>query len=88
MGPKIAQPEWLDLKTLSAYSCTSEKTLRGWIHSPTDPLPASQRGNKIYVRRSEFDTWMQRQAVRNRTLVEIDRVVDDIVSSMTAGRSR
>jgi Helix-turn-helix domain len=75
-----AQPEWLDLKTLCVYACASEKTLRNWIHSPDDPLPASQRGNKIYVRRRDFDLWMQRHALKRG--FEINRVVDDIISTV------
>jgi hypothetical protein len=88
MGQHGAQPEWLDLKRLSVYACTSEKTLRSWIHAPTDPLPASQRGNKIYVRKAVFDAWMQRQAVANKALAQINRIVDEVVGSVTTGRNR
>jgi hypothetical protein len=73
------QPEWLDLKALSSYACVSEKTLRAWIHSVTNPLPAYQRGTKIYVRKSEFDRWLQRHAVTDGA--SLDRIVDEIVAS-------
>jgi hypothetical protein len=45
------QPEWMDLKSLQRYACVSERTLREWIHRPTDPLPAARVGAKILVRR-------------------------------------
>jgi hypothetical protein len=76
-------PEWMDLKALTSYACVSEKTLRTWIHSPKEPLPAYQRGNKIYVRRREFDAWLQQHSVSKKS-VEIERVVEDIVKSMGA----
>ena len=78
------EPEWLDLKSLRLYACASEKTLRNWIRASDDPQPASQRGNKIYVRRRDFDLWMQRHALK--TGIEINRVVDDIISSIRRGR--
>jgi hypothetical protein len=50
-----SQPEWLDMKALQRYACVSERTLRGWIHRATNPLPAVQVGTKLLVRRSTFD---------------------------------
>jgi hypothetical protein len=79
--PHEVTAEWMDLKRLSEYACASEKTLRSWIHSATHPLPASQRGTKLYVRRRDFDDWMSRHQVRTKA-VEIDRIVEDIVSSV------
>jgi hypothetical protein len=81
-NPQARWPEWMDLQTLSSYSCTSEKTLRAHIRSPTDPLPASRRRKgKLYVRRSDFDAWMQRHPVER---IDIDQIVQDIVNSVTA----
>ena len=77
-------PDWLDLKTLAKYSCRSVESLRATLSHPTAPLeyfqevqgeflsrkrgqrPAS--GSKIYVKRSDFDTWMERW--RRSTLLE------------------
>jgi hypothetical protein len=80
-----AQPEWMDLKSLTLYACVSEKTLRTWIHSPTDPLPACQRGNKIYVRRHEFDKWLERHSIAKKS-VAMERIVEDIVRSVGGRR--
>jgi Helix-turn-helix domain len=75
----------MDLKTLEKYACASERTLRDWIHSPTDPLPASQRGGKIRVSRRAFDLWMERQPVR--AAEDVNRIVKEIVGSVrTVGR--
>jgi hypothetical protein len=72
--------EWLDLRTLHAYSGISERTLRNWIHRDSDPLPASQPQNKIMVRRSAFDAWMERQVVKKN--LDVDSLVEEIVSSV------
>lgn len=76
-----SQDGWLDLKRLAGYACASEKTLRLWIHRLRDPLPASQAGGKIRVRRSEFDRWMERQQVKR---LDVDRIVEEIVASVTS----
>ncbi len=81
MSIDVSQPEWLDLKALTEYACVSEKTLRTWIHSPANPLPAYQRGNKIYVRRHEFDLWLERHSIKKNS-VAIKHVVDEIVRSV------
>lgn len=80
--------EWLDLKRLSQYACTSENTLRHWIHSSTNPLPASQRGNKIYVRKRDFDAWMRHHAVQAKTGIHLTHVVNDIISDVLKKRAR
>jgi hypothetical protein len=68
-------PEWLDLKTLSRYACKSVERLRADLNHPTAPLPFYQEvmgefisrqkgsrpasGPKIYVRRSDYDAFME-----------------------------
>ncbi|MGH8246609.1 MAG: helix-turn-helix domain-containing protein [Gammaproteobacteria bacterium] len=75
--------EWLDLRRLIEYAAVSERTLRAWIHSPADPLPAVCVGRKILVRRSEFDAWLERHRVRALGGPDIDSLeserVNDIV---------
>ncbi len=75
------QPEWMDLQTLGAYASVSDKTLRSWIHSARDPLPANQRGNKLYVKRAVFDVWMERQKLKKKA-VDLNRMVEKIVTSV------
>jgi excisionase family DNA binding protein len=71
--------EWLDLGRLTEYAAVSERTLRAWIHSPVDPLPAVCVGRKILVRRSEFDTWLGQHRVIPLDLgVIVDRVLEAV----------
>ncbi len=77
-------PEWMDLKALARYGCASQRTLREWIRAVDNPLPASRRGNKLYVRRRDYDAWMEAHRVTTvDNSVAISRVVDDIVRDVT-----
>ena len=49
---------YLSLKTLSAYSGLSVRTLREYLIHPSRPLPHYRPGAKILVKRSEFDGWI------------------------------
>jgi excisionase family DNA binding protein len=73
------QAEWLDLKALRVYASASDRTIRTWIHRQRDPLPASQAGGKIRVRRSAFDAWMDRQTIKK---VDVNSIVNDIVMAL------
>jgi len=75
-----AQREWLDLKALQGYACISERTLREWIHRPTNPLPASQVGSKILVRRSTFDRWLEAHHIES---VDIGCIVEELANGVT-----
>lgn len=71
-GPESAQVattemEWLDLRRLRSYAPISERTLRSWIHSPVDPLPAVRVKGKIFIRKSVFDEWFERHAIMSLT---------------------
>lgn len=55
--------EWLDLRRLRSYAPDSDRTLRSWIHSPVDPLPAVRVKGKILVRKSVFDGWLERHTI-------------------------
>ena len=74
-----SQREWLDLKELRRYACISERTLRGRIHRSVDPLPAVRVGNKILVRRSLFDHWLEAHAVRP---LDVGYIVDELVAGV------
>ena len=71
--------EWLDLKALQRYACISERTLREWIHRASDPLPASQVGTKILIRRSAFDRWLEAHPLRPTGSVNVEGIVDEMV---------
>jgi excisionase family DNA binding protein len=71
--------EWLGLRELSVYANVSERTLRSWIRSPRDPLPATRVGGKVLVRRTEFDRFLDRHQVQPLASVDVDRIVDEVV---------
>ena len=73
---KLPVAEWLDLKNLSRYACVSERTLRAWIHRPTNPLPATQVGSKMLIRKSAFDGWLETHKVQ---VVDIEGIVEDLI---------
>jgi len=73
------QPEWLDLKTLQRYACVSERTLREWIHRPVNPLPASQVGTKMLIRRSAFDQWLEQHQIKS---VDVGCIVEEIAAGV------
>ena len=74
---------WLDLRRLREYATVSERTLRAWIHSQVDPLPAARVGTKILVRRSEFDAWMECHRIKQ---VDLGCMVEEIVEAVADGR--
>ena len=78
--------EWLSLKKMTRYANISERTLRAWIHSPLDPLPAVRVAGKILVRRSEFDTWLANHRVKPLEIVDLDGIVRDAVQGLVRGR--
>jgi hypothetical protein len=71
--------EWMDLKVLQRYACVSERTLRGWIHRPINPLPAVRVSTKILVRRSTFDLWMETHKVKR---IDVESIVDEILDGV------
>ena len=75
--------EWLGLGELTAYAAVSERTLRKWIHWPSDPLPAVQVGGKILVRRRDFDNWLERHPVQPADSVDVDGMVEDILGGLS-----
>ena len=80
---KSTEMDWLDLRRLTQYAAVSERTLRNWIHSPVDPLPAVQVRGKILVRRTDFDRWLEQRAVKP---IDINGIVGEIVEAVTDGR--
>ena len=74
------QFEWMDLKALTRYAAVSERTLRSWVHSPVDPLPASQVGAKLLVRRVDFDEYLEKHKVQ--PLASVNQVVEEILAGM------
>ena len=78
--------EWLDLRELTAYAAVSERTIRAWIHSPVDPLPAAQVRGKILVRRSDFDRWLEHHRVKLLGGLDLDGIVKELLEDVSDGR--
>jgi hypothetical protein len=74
------QVGWMDLRTLAKYACVCEKTLRSWINSGDNPLPAFKVGTKIYVSREEYDRWLRKHPVTSGDY--INRIVDEVVTAV------
>lgn len=77
--------EWLGLRELTQYANVSERTLRGWIYSPVDPLPASKVLGKVLVRKSDFDAVLERHRIRT-VEIDIDAIVRDVLSGSSKKR--
>ena len=85
-GKNRPAQEWFGLRELSCYSGVSNRTLRLWIRLANDPLPAVCVRRKIFVRRLEFDIWMERHKFNSLTNIRICNIIDDVMESVTHGR--
>ena len=61
---KALEREWLDVRDLTQYASVSGRTVREWVHRPTNPLPAAQVGNKLLISRTAFDDWLAAHRVQ------------------------
>ncbi|MGH9401513.1 MAG: helix-turn-helix domain-containing protein [Terriglobia bacterium] len=77
--------EWLGLRELSVYANVCERTLRLWIRSPRDPLPATKVRGKVLVRRSDFDRFLERHRVQPLAAVDVDRILDEVLGQQRRG---
>lgn len=76
----------MGLKQLTHYANLSERTLRAWIHSAVDPLPAVRVAGKILVRRSELDAWLARHRVKPSETLDLDGIVREALQGIAHGR--
>jgi excisionase family DNA binding protein len=76
---KLEGVEWMDLRSLQQYACVSERTLRVWVHLADNPLPATQVGSKILIRRSDFDRWLEAHQIKQ---VDLGCIVDELVAGV------
>ena len=77
---RLVNFEWLDLRRLTEYVAVSERTVRNWIHRPSNPLPAAQVRNKLLVKRSDLDQWLANHHVEPEQ--NVSAIVDDVVRRM------
>ena len=78
--------QWLGLRQICQYADISERTLRAWIHSPADPLPAVRVAGKILVRLGDLDAWLEKHRVRPLETVDLDRIVKGVLRGVDFGR--
>ena len=78
--------EWLGLRELTEYADISERTLRSWIYSTVDPLPAAKVCGKVLVRRSDFDAYLQRHRIKPLEQIDIDAIVRGVIKGVSNGR--
>jgi hypothetical protein len=72
--------EWLDLEALTQYVSVSRRTLTEWLYQEENPLPASRIDGKLFVRRSDFDRWMEAHPVE--ASVNLGRIVDEVMTDL------
>jgi excisionase family DNA binding protein len=75
--------EWMGLRQVTEYANVSERTVRAWIHSPLDPLPAAKVRGKILVRKSDFDAFLERHRVKPMGSVDLGGMVEEIVREVS-----
>ena len=80
MEAKGTKIEWFDLRRLTTYAAVSERTLRTWIHSSTNALPAYQVGKKLLISKSEFDHWIRRHKFTSSA--DTNSLVDEILDNI------
>ena len=71
---------YLSMRTLSAYSGLSVRTLRGYLSDPARPLPHYRIGGKVLVRRSDYDAWVS--VFRVAGSAGLGRVVDEVMEGL------
>ena len=76
---KRVEPQWLSLKQVTDYASVSERTVRNWIHSPVNPLPAVLVRGKFLVRREHFEAWLERHRVRALHSIDVGAIVQSVL---------
>jgi hypothetical protein len=82
----LVEREWLGLKELTRYASISERTLRSWVYSPVDPLPATKVCGKVLIRKSDFDTYLERHRIKPLEELNLDAIVQDVIKGVAHGR--
>lgn len=73
--------KWRSLKAIaSEYADLGERTLRGYLGHPTNPLPARLVRRKYLVDVDEFDAWLRNFP---RAGEDLDQLVESIVKDIT-----
>ena len=78
--------EWLGFSDLTRYANISERTIRSWIYSPVDSLPATKVCGKVLVRKADFDAYLERHRIKPLEEFDLDAIVDDVMRRESHGR--
>lgn len=79
LAATTAWDPFLSLRALAAYTSLGERTLRGFLRDPVNPLPHYQVGGRILVRRSDFDSWIE---IHREPATSADDLVAKILSGV------
>ena len=72
---------YMDLKTLAEYSGMPVRTIRDYLSDAENPIPNFALKRKIFVRKNEFDKWMESHRTDTR---QQDKIVDEIIHELCA----
>jgi len=73
----------MDLRTIEAYACISERVVREWIHLPTDPLPAVQvNGGKILINKTQFDRWLESHPYLPLHGIDVEQITNNVLKGL------
>ena len=77
--------QYFDLTGLAAYASMGKSTLRYHIRAnglPSFSIPGKKkRTGKVLVKRSEFDSWLERY--RENGFADPEAVADDVIKSLS-----
>ena len=71
--------QYFDLKGLSVYSAVSVGSLRDYLKS--GGLPFFKLRGKILIKRSEFDSWLEKKYRANKKQ-NLDKIVDGVMDNL------
>ena len=74
--------QYFDLEGLSAYSALKVPTLREYIKERK--LPAFKVKGKLLIRKSEFDSWLEKFRVKDK----IEAIVNEVIGELKSGESK
>ena len=78
------EPEYLDLKALSRYSCLGVPTLRAILSRPGGP-PHFRPGGKVLVKKNDWDSWM---AQHRQEPQDLDALVEKVMADFAAEKTK
>lgn len=73
--------KYFDLKGLSEYASIPVRTIRDYLSDAENPIPCFALKRKIFVRKSEFDKWMECHRTDTH---ELDKIVDEVLRDFNA----